>query len=217
MCAPPPGPQPSTALPRWPHPLGMSGALTTTGGGSSNDGRHRAGGISPGDPAPRDSPEAPMGINPEPVHGAVQGGTKDAPPPEARPMELDESSTDGPAILPSQPDTARPEAGHQPWPAFRYVVLPNAAVRAPQRCLTDGMGLPAVACVPPPLAAPVNRCGHSGGLARRPRPPVVTGLPENITARGAVLGTELLHGVTGATSPGKHRPSPRTGVLATGR
>jgi len=51
------------------------------------------------------------------------------------------------------------------------------------------MSLPAVACFPPPLGAPVNRFGPAGGLDRRPMPPGVPDLPRNIPARARCPGT----------------------------
>jgi len=54
---------------------------------------------------------------------------------------------------------------HSIHPPFRDVVLPIAAMRTPRGGLTDGVELSAVVVVPPPLSAPIDRCGPAGRMA----------------------------------------------------
>jgi len=66
---------------------------------------------------------------------------------------------------PAPPTTAPGHSLHAP---FGYMVLPNAAVRTPRVGIAEGMRLPAVVGVPPPIGAPINRCGPAGRLAWNP-------------------------------------------------
>jgi len=62
----------------------------------------------------------------------------------------------GEAPIPTQqPPITAPD--HSLRPPFRDMVLPIAAVRKPRGGLTDGVELPAVVGVPPPLSAPIER------------------------------------------------------------
>jgi len=94
---------------------------------SSPDALARAGPL-PEDPTPRDTPLAPMTTDPEPVHMDMQGDTWDAPPPATGPMEMDKSSKEGPARLPSQPSLHPP---HPPYGSAQY--RGARAARGPHR------------------------------------------------------------------------------------
>jgi len=61
---------------------------------------------------PSDPPVAPMETDPEPVHVDMQGDSQVAPLPVTGPMEKDESSTECPAMPPSQHST--PDRGPGP-------------------------------------------------------------------------------------------------------
>jgi len=62
-----------------------------------------------------------------------------------------------------QPPTTAPDRG--PHASVGDVVLPDATVRAPQGGLADRVGMPTVVGVPPPLGAPIDRCGPNGSVA----------------------------------------------------
>jgi len=114
----------------------MCGALPHAGGGASQDGRLSAGETSPGGSRPPELPGGTDGDRPRPGMRGGAGGSPGCPAP--RGMEMDESSTEGPAMLPSQPNTPRARArtlasGHpsgmwfcpMPWCARRERASPT--------------------------------------------------------------------------------------------
>jgi len=112
--------------------LGPPDALPTARGGGTQSGRPSAGGTSAGGSLPSGPPVAPMATDPEPVHMDMQGDTRDAQPPATGPMEMDESSTEGPARLPSQPNTprSRPRTPASTHPsAMWFCPIPHCARR----------------------------------------------------------------------------------------
>jgi len=149
-----------------------------------------------------------METDPELLHDGMQVDAREAPPPAAGPMEMDEpSSLDGRGPHPNlAPPVTAPD--HSLHPPLRDVVLPHAAVCAPRGGLADGVELPAVLGVPPPLGAPIYGCGPAGRVVRHLWATGVSGMPGNHPTRGAVPGTTLLHIGPGGLGPGQHAPPP---------
>jgi len=164
----------------------------------------------PTSPAHQDSPGAPMETDPDQVSGAEQGGTQAGGgmtrPPWPAPSKWMRSRQRGRQGSTLNPTPSDRDLDPSVRPPIRHVVLPNAALRASRWGLTYGMGLPAVAGIPPPLATPIKRRGPAGCLALRPRHPGVLGLPGDITTVVAVPGATLLHGGTGGSGPGQQPP-----------